>query len=188
MHDFANISVSWSSTAMVCTSWDSTFQNNHHEAFFPWQRLVKEPHTPWPSEVPTEQWWPVTCLQLSSESHSPQVFLVPATSIDLTWPSAAPRLALKSGNGRGPWVRHGVQWGGTELGEGTCPPYMSWSHFLPSRQQAGKESAHRADNAALSPSSSVLQNHMGPLPIVCLIWCPGWSRVQLWTYTVFINI
>lgn len=81
----------------------------------------------------------VTCLQLSSGRHSAQGFLVPATSIDLTWPSAAPRLALKSGNGRGPWVRHGVQWGGAELGDGTCPPYMSWSHFLPSRQQAGKE-------------------------------------------------
>lgn len=66
-----------------------------------------------------------SCLQLSSERHSPQVLLVPATSTDLTWPSAAPRLALKSENGRGPQVRHGVQWGGIELGDGTCPPYMS---------------------------------------------------------------
>lgn len=66
-----------------------------------------------------------SCLQLSSERHSPQVFLVPATSTDLTWPSAAPRFALKSGNGRGPHVRHGVQWGGIELGDDTCPPYMS---------------------------------------------------------------
>lgn len=62
-----------------------------------------------------------SCLQLSWERHSPQVFLVPATSTDLTWPSAAPRFALKSGNGRGPQV----QWGGIELGDDTCPPYMS---------------------------------------------------------------
>lgn len=105
-----------------------------------------------------------SCLQLSSERHSPQVFLVPATSTDLTWPSAAPRFALKSGNGRGPHVRHGVQWGGIELGDDTCPLTWVRSHFLPSRQQAGKESAHRADNAALSPSSSVCEKPDGSPP------------------------
>lgn len=96
-----------------------------------------------------------SCLQLSSERHSPQVFLVPATSTDLTWPSAAPRFALKVGMGVG--HRSDMGYSGEELSWEMTPVPLTWvrSHFLPSRKQAGKESAHRADNAALSPSSSV---------------------------------
>lgn len=137
-----------------------------------------------------------SCLQLSSERHSPQVFLVPATSTDLTWPSAAPRFALKSGNGRGPHVRHGVQWGRNWAGRWHLSPLHeseATSYLAGSRQ--GRKVHTEQTMLPCLPALQCVKNQMGPLPIVCfkkhmcsLIWCPGWPKVQFWTYTVFINI
>lgn len=155
MHDFADISLLWSSIAMVCISCDSTSQNSHQEVFFPWQRLVKEPHTPWPSAVLTEQWlWPPVCNSpVSVTVHRCSWSLQPLLI------SLGPQLLPDSPSKVGMGVGHTSDMGysGEELSWEMTPVPLTWvrSHFLPSRQQAGKESAHRADNAALSPSSSV---------------------------------
>lgn len=180
---------------MVCISCDSTSQNSHQEVFFPWQRLVKEPHTPWPSAVLTEQWlWPPVCnsplsvtvhrcswsLQPLLISLGPQ--LLPDSPSKWEWAWATGQT----------WGTVGRNWAGrwhlSPLHESEATSYLAGS-------RQGRKVHTEQTMLPCLPALQCLKNQMSPLPIVCfkkhmcsLIWCPGWPRVQFWTYTVFINI